>query len=163
MPITSIQCFDSCGISKCVSRRDRGSTQRAERLLGEIDPATVYPYEYLCFRITDFRPTSFAQTKLTGEQASHDLRLFVEDLTDAAAVKAETAGEEVLTVEELARKFNVSTKTISQWRQQGLVSRRFLFEGRKRVGFLRSSVQRFVDENSDRVRRGTRISARCRM
>jgi RNA polymerase primary sigma factor len=131
---------------------------RAERLLGEIDPARVYPYEYLCFRITDFRPTSFAQTKLTGEQASHDLRLFVEDLTDAAAVKAETVGEEVLTVEELARKFNVSTKTISRWRQQGLVSRRFLFEGRKRVGFLRSSVQRFVDDNSDRVRRGANFS-----
>jgi RNA polymerase sigma factor (sigma-70 family) len=131
---------------------------RAERLLREIDPARVYPYEYLCYRITDFRPTSFAQTKLSGEQASHDLRLFVEDLTDAAAVKAESAGEEVLTVEELARKFNVSTKTISRWRQQGLVSRRFLFEGRKRVGFLRSSVQRFVDENSDRVRRGANFS-----
>lgn len=131
---------------------------RAERLLSEIDPARVYPYEYLCYRITDFRPTSFAQTKLTGEQASHDLRLFVEDLTDAAAVKAEAAGEEVLTVEELARKFNVSTKTISRWRQQGLVSRRFLFDGRKRVGFLRSSVQRFVDENADRVRRGTNFS-----
>ena len=131
---------------------------RAERLLGEIDPARVYPYEYLCYRITDFRPTSFAQTKLSGEQASHDLRLFVEDLTDAAAVKAESAGEEVLTVEELARKFNVSTKTISRWREQGLVSRRFLFEGRKRVGFLRSSVQRFVDENADRVRRGANFS-----
>ncbi len=76
---------------------------RAERLLGEIDPARVYPYEYLCYRITDFRPTSFAQTKLSGEQASHDLRLFVEDLTDAASVKAESAGEEVLTVEELAQ------------------------------------------------------------
>ena len=32
--------------------------------------------------------------------------------------------------------FNVSTKTISRWRQQGLVSRRFVFDGRKRVGFL---------------------------
>ncbi len=132
---------------------------RAERLLGEIDPARVYPYEYLCYRITDFRPTSFAQTKLSGEQASHDLRLFVEDLTDAAAVKAESAGEEVLTVRRTGSEvFNVSTKTISRWREQGLVSRRFLFEGRKRVGFLRSSVQRFVDENADRVRRGANFS-----
>ena len=131
---------------------------RAERLLGEIDPARVYPYEYLCYRITDFRPTSFAQTKLTGEQASHDLRLLVEDLTDAASMPAEAAGEEVLTVEELAKKFNVSTKTISRWRQQGLVSRRFVFDGRKRVGFLRSSVDRFVGENAERVRRGTNFS-----
>ncbi len=31
-----------------------------------------------------------------------------------------------------------------RWRQQGLVSRRFMFDGRKRVGFLQSSVDRFV-------------------
>ena len=89
---------------------------RAERLLAEFDPARMYPYEYLCYRITDYRPTSFASTKLSGEEASHDLRLFVEDLSDAADVPAEAAGEQVLTVEELARKFNVSTKTISRWR-----------------------------------------------
>ena len=55
--------------------------------------------------------------------------------------------------------FNVSTKTISRWREQGLVSRRFLFDGkRKRVGFLRSSVERFVAHNAERVRRGERFS-----
>ncbi len=37
---------------------------------------------------------------------------------------------------DLSKTFNVSTKTISRWRQQGLVSRRFVFDGRKRVGFL---------------------------
>jgi len=131
---------------------------RAERLLTELDPGRVYPYDYLCFRITDFRPTSFANTKLSGEQASHDLRLFVEDLSDAASLPAESAGEEVLTVDELAKKFNVSTKTISRWRQQGLVSRRFVFDGRKRVGFLLSSVDRFVGENTERVQRGSNFS-----
>jgi RNA polymerase primary sigma factor/RNA polymerase sigma factor len=131
---------------------------RAERLLTEIESARVYPYDYLCFRITDYRPTSFANMKLKGEQASHDLRLFVEDLTDAAGLPSEAAGEEVLTVEELAKKFNVSTKTISRWRQQGLVSRRFVFDGRKRLGFLRSSVERFVGENTERVRRGSNFS-----
>ena len=55
--------------------------------------------------------------------------------------------------------FNVSTKTISRWREQGLVSRRFVFDGkRKRVGFLRSSVDRFVAQNTERVRRGERFS-----
>ncbi len=131
---------------------------RAEKLLGEIEPARTYPYDYLCYRITDFRPVSAPNAKLTGEQASHDLRLFVEDLTDAAALPAKAAGEEVLTVEELAEKFNVSTKTISRWRQQGLVSRRFVFDGRKRLGFLRSSVDRFVGDNSERVQRGSSFS-----
>ena len=131
---------------------------RAERLLGEIVPDRTYPYEYLCYRITDFRPGSFPNMKIRGEDASHDLRLFVEDLSEAADVPAETAGEQVLTVEELSKLFNVSTKTISRWRQQGLVSRRFVFDGRKRVGFLRSSVDRFASLNEERVRRARRFS-----
>lgn len=130
----------------------------AEKLLAELEPARVYPYEYLCYRITNFRPESYPDLRLTGEEASHDLRLFVEDVSAAARVPAAGAGEDVLTIEDLAKQFNVSTKTISRWRQQGLVSRRFVMDGRRRVGFLRSSVERFVERNQQRVERGGRFS-----
>lgn len=130
----------------------------AERLLAELEPEKSYSYEYLCYRVTNFRPESYPSLKLSGREARHDLRLFVEDLSDAANVSATAAGERVLTVDELAREFKVSTKTISRWRQQGLVSRRFVFDGRKRVGFLQSSVDRFVARNEDRVRRGSQFS-----
>src|SRR5688572_8320198 len=89
---------------------------RAEDLLNELDPQRKYSYEYLCYRITDFRPESYPNLKLTGSEASHDLRLFVEDVSDAAEVPAEAAGEEVLTVDDVSRKFKVSTKTVSRWR-----------------------------------------------
>jgi len=131
---------------------------RAEKLIAELDAGRTYTYEYLCYRITDYRPESFPNQKLSGREAGHDLRLFVEDLSDAADVPAEGAGERVLTVEELSRLFNVSTKTISRWRQQGLVSRRFVFDGRKRVGFLKSSVESFVAKHEERVKRGARFS-----
>ena len=39
-----------------------------------------------------------------------------------------------------------------------LVSRRFVFDGRKRLGFLRSSIDRFVGENTERVNRGMNFS-----
>ena len=130
----------------------------AEALLNELDPSRVYPYGYLCFRITQYRPEAYPDLKLSGREASHDLRLFVEDVSDAANIPASGAGERVLTVDELSTHFNVSTKTISRWRQQGLVSRRFVFDGRKRVGFLQSSVERFVQNNKDRVRRGSQFS-----
>jgi len=131
---------------------------RAEKLLAELEKGRTYTYEYLCFRITDYRPDSFPNLKLPGETAEHDLRLFVEDLSDAADVPAGSAGEKVLTVDELSEMFKVSTKTISRWRQQGLVSRRFVFDGRKRVGFLKSSVDQFVARNEERVKRGARFS-----
>jgi RNA polymerase primary sigma factor/RNA polymerase sigma factor len=131
---------------------------RAEQLLGELDDQRTYSYAYLCYRITDFRPESYPDLIITGREAKHDLRLFVEDVSDSADVDVELAGETVMTVDDVSHKFNVSTKTVSRWRKQGLVSRRFLFGGRKRVGFLESSVRRFVEENESRVRRGSRFS-----
>jgi RNA polymerase primary sigma factor len=132
---------------------------RAEKLLSELEPARTYSYEYLCFRITDFRPEVAPTTTMTGEEAWHDLRLFVEDVSDAADIRVEDVPEPVHTVEELSKLFKVSTKTIARWREQGLVSRRFIFDnGRKRVGFLHSSVERFVARNRERVQRGERFS-----
>src|SRR3972149_2942718 len=131
----------------------------AERLISEIDPQKIYTYEYVCFRITGYRPDAYARTQISGEDLLHDLHLFVEDLSDATEQKVENIGEQVLTVEELAKQFNVSTKTIARWRELGLVSRRLVFDGgRKRVGFLRSSVDRFVKNNQDHVIRGSRFS-----
>lgn len=130
----------------------------AEQFLAEIDPKRVYTYPYVCYRITRFRSELYPDLKITGAELAHDLPLFIEDLSDAADIPAKEAGEEVLTVEELSRHFRVSTKTISRWRQKGLVSRRFLFHGRKRVGFLASSVARFVERNRDKVVRGMHFS-----
>ncbi len=120
---------------------------QAEKLLSELDPKRTYTYEYVCYRITNYRPDSYPDLKMSGKEAGHDLRLFVEDVSDAADVSADAAGERVLTIERLAREFNVSTKTISRWRRHGLISRRFVMDGRKRVGFLQSSVDRFVEQN----------------
>lgn len=132
--------------------------ERAERLLGELDMVREYPYEFIYFRVTDYRPEENCRKIVRGEDAAHDLRLFVEDVSDSLNLKVEEAQEPVHTVEDLSRMFNVSTKTISRWRDQGLVSRRFVCDGRKRVGFLHSSVERFVARHRDRVRRGERFS-----
>jgi RNA polymerase sigma factor (sigma-70 family) len=137
---------------------------RAEKLITELDPAKTYTYDYLCSRIlcahiVDDRPKHAAKFKVSGDTARHDLRLFVEDVSDSANLDANAAGEQVWTVDELSNRFKVSTKTIARWRDLGLVSRRFVFKGgRKRVGFLQSSVEQFVRRNHERVRRGASFS-----
>ena len=45
---------------------------RAEKLLAELDPSRTYTYEYLCYRITDFRPESYPDMKVAGRR--HDPR-----------------------------------------------------------------------------------------
>jgi RNA polymerase primary sigma factor len=132
--------------------------ESADRLLVEISQDKTYPYEYVCYRVTGYRPGATPHLSIMGDDLEHDLQRFIEDVSDAANIRVEDAGQPVYTVDDLSKMFNVSTKTISRWRQQGLISRRFLFDGRKRVGFLQRSVDRFVAENRDKVRRGERFS-----
>ena len=82
----------------------------------------------------------------------------IEQAESTARQALSSAGERLLTIHELAQEFCVSTKTISRWRRLGLASRPFLLDGRMRVGFLQSSVNRFVANNKERVRRGTEFS-----
>ena len=102
-----------------VASRDKKleHVNRAEKLLAEVESGRNYPYEYLCYRITEYRPDTAANVTVAGKDVAHDLRLFVEDVSDSANVKVEDAGEPVHTVEELSKMFNVSTKTISRWRE----------------------------------------------
>ena len=127
---------------------------RAEKVLETLDPKATYRYQELCFWVTECRVESYPDLMLTGEEASHDLRLFIDDLSDSANLSVDSLQEQVLTVEDLSKQFKVSTKTVDRWRSRGLVSRRFMIGNRKRIGFLRSSVERFVAEHAEDVARG---------
>ena len=66
--------------------------EAAERLIAEIDSEKTYPYDYVCFRVTGYRPTEPMPSKIGGEDLRHDLRLFVEDLSDSADMAADNVG-----------------------------------------------------------------------
>jgi RNA polymerase sigma factor (sigma-70 family) len=132
---------------------------RAEKLLAEIDPVKQYPYQFVCFRITDFRPDSFPDLLIDGRDLEHDLCLMIELLARSTpAVPVEAVPEPVLTLDQISKRLNVSTKTISRWRNRGLVSRRVVCNGRSQVGFVQSVVDRFLASNQDRVQKSSRFS-----
>ena len=78
--------------------------ERAEQLLGEIEHAKQYPYEYLCFRITGYRPDGWSALLLEGGDVQNDLSLFVEDLSATVRQSIEQVSEPVLTVSEVSRR-----------------------------------------------------------
>ncbi len=132
--------------------------QRAEELIGELSPRGTYRYEDLCQKVTNFRPDRYPNLTLTGDEAAHDLHRFVEDLSDSANLTTDMIDEPVLSVEDISERYHVSTKTVTRWRQRGLVARRFRVGSRKQIGFLESSVRRFVLRNREDVARGSRFS-----
>lgn len=131
---------------------------RAERLLKDLDPVDEYSYGELCRRVTTYRGEMYPNLLIQGGDALHDLRLFIEDLSDSIDIPADSASEPVLTVDDVSRRYNVSTKTVDRWRNRGLVSRRFRFGNRKRIGFLKSSVEDFVRSHPDDIQRGSHFT-----
>lgn len=113
---------------------------RAEKLLTQIEAGQSYNYQELTEVLTGYRSEKYPDLSIEGEDLLHDLPKFIEELSASTKLPVEAAGEPVFTVNELSEKYNVSTKTIDRWRKRGLVSRKFLFGNRARVGFLLSLI-----------------------
>jgi len=131
--------------------RRRKQIDAAEQLLGIIEKDREYPFEFVCFKITGFRPEGEKGHRLIkGKELAEDLRIFLWKLSGQVAVSVGQVNEEVYTTEQLAKKLRVSTKTIDRWRKRGLKIRKYVFDdGKKRLGFLQSAVEEFLGKNKE--------------
>jgi len=127
----------------------RSQFESSEKLLGMIRKDRQYPFEFVCFRITGFRPkAAVGEDLISGEELIEDLQIFTAKLSGQVALSVSSYKEQVYGIEELAAKLEVSTKTINRWRKRGLRARKVVFaDGRKRFGILESSVEEFVKAN----------------
>ena len=123
----------------------------AEELLSLVEKDKRYPFEFVCFKITGFRPKGSAgEDLIKGSELAGDLAVFISRLSSQLARPVGEQGEKVYTIEELAVGLGVSVKTIHRWRRRGLIARRFIFEdGKKRLGFLQSAVDKFLVANPE--------------
>src|SRR3954469_24954853 len=151
----------------------------AEDLLYLIDPAKAYPIEFVIYKITGYRPRGAGRELLTGLALQHDLGLLIEQVSVTLEMHTRSLTEPVLCIEDVCERFNVTSKTIQRWRRKGLAARRFIYnDGKRRVGFLLRSVERFVaahgeqvekanltqvgtDELNEILRRARRLVERC--
>jgi RNA polymerase primary sigma factor len=131
----------------------------AESLLHEVDPAKAYPPDFVVFKITGYHPKDVADELYAGIALQHDLGLLIERVSDSLDVQTTSLAEPVLAIDDVMEKFNVTSKTVQRWRRKGLPARRFLFpDGKRRVGFLLASVERFFSVHRDQVERGVNFA-----
>ncbi len=131
----------------------------AEELLHNIEPGKAYPLDFVTFRITGYRPKAVSVEQLAGGALQHDLGLLIESISETLDVETTSLAEPVLAIDDVTERFNVTSKTIQRWRRKGLPARRFIFpDGKRRVGFLISSVERFFATHHDQVARGTNFT-----
>jgi len=129
----------------------RTQLDAAEELYAVVEPDKEYPFEFVFFRITGFHPKGpVAEELIKGDELLDDLRIFISRLSGRLARPVAEQDQKIYTIEELAETLGISTKTIYRWRKQGLVARIFIFDdGRKRFGFLQSTVDKFLKANPD--------------
>ena len=128
--------------------------ERAERYLLRVSSSTTHAYGDVCHEITGYRPDANADTRISSDVIAHDLRCFVEDLSESLNVSVDDFAEPVLTIQEISQQFSVSAKTVDRWRDRGLASRRMKVGGRHRVVVPKSTLDRFVAANHSEIERG---------
>ncbi|HKQ47136.1 MAG TPA: sigma-70 family RNA polymerase sigma factor [Phycisphaerae bacterium] len=127
------------------------------RAIELVDPERDYPYSFICFTITGYRPRRRSEDAvLSGEPLRADLVELMSQLTAACPIPIEAADGPLYDVEALAQRFNVSTKTISRWKLRGLAGAWYASADEKpRLAFTGRMVQQFVARHLDFVRRGS--------
>ncbi len=137
----------------------RRQMDAAERLAHEVDPGATYPFEFVVWRLTGFRPDEAAPKPIAGATLRGDLATFILHLSDRVEVAAEERTGGASTVGDLARELNVAEKTLRRWRSRGLLSHRVRFaDGRSRIAIFRSEFERFAIANPDLVASATNFS-----
>lgn len=139
---------------------------RLEELLLKLDAERTYPYEFVYFRITGFRPKEDRRETYLGRDLLPDLLRLLEDSSDTAPRKTSEVQGRVYDLEDLQEQCGVSVRTIHRWRRRGLVSRKYLFpDGRKRTGVQRQALEVFAQRDRlplDRRGRPPRMTGRER-
>jgi RNA polymerase primary sigma factor len=133
-----------------------------EFLLTVVDPDKSYPFEFVCHTLTNYRPAPDGipgSRLLDGESLVSDLVALAEEISEEGGLRFDAWSGLVYSVNELAERFDVSTKTIFRWRRRGLVGWRFRFpDQRTRLLFPERSVRRFVARHAELVTRGSNFS-----
>ena len=130
-------------------------------LLRLIESGRAYPYEFVCFHLTGYRPRTRTHTAMTGyEDLVHDLGAYSEQLSKGLNIPALPARlERAYTIEQLGKRFGVCVKTVNRWRRRGLIGRYLVFaDGRKRLAFLGHAVELFERLQGKSVEQGRAFS-----
>lgn len=134
--------------------------QAAKELAASIEDDREYPFEFVCYKITEYRPKSQETPKsIKGYILAHDLKLFMTKLSNTLALEANDQNEKIYTIKELALRLSVSEKTIHRWRQKGLTAMTFIFpHGKRALGFLQSDIDKFFKNNPQLIKNAEKFS-----
>ena len=138
--------------SKSIRKSQIKST---EKLLNEIEENSLYPFDYLVYRITGYRAEAIEQPMLLGSALLGDLVALIAIVTRSLPQPAEG----MMNVQQVSKKLGVSPRTLSRLRHEGLVFHWVTEEsGRLRLGCSTGMLKDFSERNKERIQRASQFS-----
>ncbi|MBN1844830.1 MAG: sigma-70 family RNA polymerase sigma factor [Sedimentisphaerales bacterium] len=133
-----------------------------ESLLQIIQPGKSYPWEFICYHLTGYRPRRLSEDDsklIPTKELWHDLPIYAAQLSLTLRQKLSDSPGKFFSIQDLAQKFSVCPKTVHRWRRCGL-SGRFMIcpDGRQRLLFSAGAVRPFLRRQRDRIDRGQSFS-----
>ena len=132
-----------------------------EKLMLILDPQQEYPFEFIVYRITGYRPSTpkYEDCTIRGDVLQNDLRIWLSQMSGRIDVPVSSQTEKIFTVGDLAKRLSVSDKTIRRWEKRGLTGRIYVFpDGKKRKGFSESAVLGFENAHRDLLESSARFT-----
>ncbi len=125
------------------------------RAIELIEDGREYPYSFVCFHVTGYRPRKRADVVFGGKALRADLVELMDVHSAAHPIPREATCEPLYDLQALASRLKVSNKTISRWRQRGLAGcwYRDCEADKPFFAFGRGCVERFIARHLELVRR----------
>jgi RNA polymerase primary sigma factor len=133
---------------------------RAEHLIKLIDATHQYPYDFICYKLTDFKPKEIREPLLiSGADIIVDLVIFISHVSRQLMVGLDQLPEPAISVKQLAKEFDISPKTFKRWNKLGLVHRSIIGpEGVAQNFILKNTWQWFITKHERLVARAAAFS-----
>ncbi len=129
--------------------------QSAENLLIDLEEETIYPLDYVVYRITRYRGDAIEQPMLAGNALIGDIVSLIAIVSWTLDIDATG----MLTVYEAAKELQISTRTVSRLRREGLVFYWVMEQDkRRRLGCTREMLQSFKERRKERLTSASRFS-----
>jgi RNA polymerase primary sigma factor len=135
-------------------------TYRAEHLIKLVDPTKSYPYDFVCYKLTEYKPKDIVHPQLiSGADLIKDLVHFIAQVTRQMDLRHDQLSEAAVAVRELARENSISVKTLKRWGKLGLAHRSVIGpDGVRQVCILKSTWDWFIGKHERLMARAAAFS-----
>lgn len=118
---------------------------RLEHLIRDIGPKRQYPENFVVYRLTLYSPPPNKRS-CDGASLKADLGFLLDELSGTLDLQVtKKASRELLTLDQIRDLYDVSARTLAEWRRAGLMTKRYIFpDGAQRSAAERAHVETFV-------------------